>query len=187
MNSLIPEDPSLENTIHGEETDLNEIGDLTQQEIEAGLLILQNKLRAQQLPSVILIEDDEHDAELFKSALKSARIPIELRHFRDGLQAMDYFRGQGIFSDRERFPLPRLTVLDFTLSRGAGIEILRLIRNELQLKDLVIVAFTASNNREEVELARFLGINDWVNKPQSFTELSELVQRMARTWLGSAP
>lgn len=185
MNIAASRDRRLEVTSTTKRGSLNEPRDLTLQEIEAGLKSLHISLQRGRLPFIILIEDDDQEAFLFKSALRRARVAVEFMHLRDGRQAMDFFHGRGGFSDRDMFPLPNVTVLDFKLTRGSGLKILEEIRSSPHLEQLVVVGLTASEDRKELDQARHLKINDCIRKPQSLPALVEVVQQIKNSWLSA--
>src|SRR6266404_438780 len=63
--------------------------------------------------TVLLVEDDLNDIFLVKRAFKIARIENPLQVVTDGLEAIQYLRGQGKYADRKEHPLPKLIVMDF--------------------------------------------------------------------------
>ena len=140
---------------------------LSQETIEEGLRNLQAALQRGRLPFVILVEDDDMDASRFRTALRRAGVSVEFMRFNNAQHALDFFHGKGDFADREAFPLPNLTVLDWNLPSSSGLEVLEQIRAHPGLEQLTVIALTASNDVGQIEKARFLKINDWINKPES--------------------
>lgn len=159
---------------------------LTQQEIDAGLDALHQAVLRKSLPFIVLIEDDHEDADLFRRALRRAGAKVEFMHFRSGRQAINFFSGNGCYADRERFPLPALTILDLNLIGMSGLAVLREIREKPQLESLAVVALTGSMDSCEIEAARSLSINGWVTKPDQVQELATIVRWLLQTWLPSA-
>jgi two-component system response regulator len=166
--------------------EMKAVTDLTQHEIEKGLRKLQAVMQQGRLPFIILIDDEEKEMILFKNALRRARVAVEFMYFKDGRQALDFFQGKGDFSDREMYPLPNLTVLDFKLTHSSGLNILEEIRNSAHLKELVVVGLTACEDTQELELARDLKINDCIRKPQTLSGLVEIVHGLKLAWLSDS-
>jgi CheY-like chemotaxis protein len=158
-----------------------EVSELSYEQIQNGLKSLLNFLKQPPLPFVILIEDEEKDALLFRAALQRAHVAVEFMHFKHAKQARDFFQGKGAFSDRKMYPLPNLTVLDFRLIKDNGIKILEQIRNTPYLKELVVVGLTGSD--DQFEEARRLKINDCILKPSTLPGLVEIVHQLNLTWL----
>lgn len=167
-------------------TSLDKWDDLTQQDIESGLDALHQAVIHHGLPLIVLIEDDENEACFFRQALRDIGTAVEFMHFRDGHQAIDFFTGNGCYADRERFPLPQLTVLDIKLTRASGLEILHEIRIKPQSEQLIVVALTGSEDACEIERAQSLEINGWVNKPNRASDLIDIVRCLMQKWLPSA-
>jgi len=105
-----------------------------------------------------------------------------LKVARDGEQAINYLSGKGIYSNREQYPLPFLLLLDLKMPGTDGFEVLEWLRNEPQLKRLLVVVLTSSNLQSDVDRAYELGANSYLVKPVSFDEMVHLIQRFEAYW-----
>ncbi len=123
------------------------------------------------------------DASLFRAALRQAGGSVEFMRFNNAQRAIDFFHGKGDFADRDAFPLPNLTVLDWNLPAGSGLEILEQIRAHPGLEKLTVIALTASDDVRQIEKARCLNVNDWINKPESLADLVAIARRLKHSWL----
>src|SRR5437763_9416115 len=86
-------------------------------------------------PVVVLhVDDDPNDTALLQAAGRKAEANFDLHNVEDGDEAMDYLCGREKYSDRARYRLPALVLLDLKMPRATGFEILRWIRNHPQLK-----------------------------------------------------
>jgi DNA-binding response OmpR family regulator len=159
---------------------------LDQQAIEEVLLKLHAAVHRGRLPFVILVEDDDLDAWLFRSALRQAGVAVEFMRFDNAGQALDFFLGRGSFADRDMYPLPNLTVLDWNLPRSSGLEILEEIRSTPGLEQLVVIALTSSDDVKQIEKARCLKINDWIHKPESLADLVAVARQLKHSWLADS-
>jgi len=72
--------------------------------------------------TILHVEDDNNDADLFALAVRRARVDILLRRVSNGYAGIDYLLGRGEHSDRARFPLPDLFVLDSNMPGLSGIQ-----------------------------------------------------------------
>ena len=70
--------------------------------------------------TILLVEDEENDVFFLKHAFKEVGILNPLQVAQDGKEAMDYLSGSGEYVDRQRFPLPCLTLLDLKLPQALG-------------------------------------------------------------------
>lgn len=136
------------------------------------------------VPATILhVEDDSNDALLFNHACKKAELTFELHTVTDGEEAISYLRGDADFSDRLRFPLPQLMILDLKMPRVNGFDVLQWVRSTDGLKQLPIVVLSSSNHQGDVQRAYALGANSFLVKPVSFEALIDLAKSIQGYWL----
>jgi len=131
---------------------------------------------------ILLAEDDENDVLLLERAFHKANLHQSLRIVRDGDQAINYLSGRGEYADRERFPLPFLILLDLKMPGTNGFEVLEWVRNDPELKRLLIVVLTSSHLQADVDRAYELGANSYLIKPVEFGEMVNLIQRFEVYW-----
>lgn len=133
-------------------------------------------------PTLLLVEDEESDALLFQRALDAAGLDLHCQVVTTGLDAMRYLAGDGSFTDRTRFPLPTLVLLDLNLPGLSGCEVLRRIREQYG-PTMAVVVFTSSRERRDMLQAYALGTNGYVVKPGTMTNLKLLVRDLCAFWL----
>ncbi len=88
--------------------------------------------------TVLLAEDDENDSLLIRRAFDRLRSLVRLIVIPDGDTATAYLRGEGKFSDRERWPLPDVVLLDQWLPGTTGLDVLAWMRTEAGLVSLPV-------------------------------------------------
>lgn len=133
--------------------------------------------------AILLVEDDETDILLLRRAFRKARIANPLAIVRDGQAAIQYLAGEAAYSDRARFPLPFLVLLDLRLPKLSGFEVLAWIRDQPELASLITVVLTTSDHVRDVTKAHDLGANSYLVKPGNFDELVDMVKRIEGHWL----
>lgn len=133
--------------------------------------------------TILLVEDDPNDILLVQRAFRRSQVSSSLQIAQDGDQAVEYLLGQGIYQDRQTYPLPFLIILDLKLPRRSGFEVLQWIRETAVLKRIPVVVFTSSNENEDVNLAYDAGANSYLVKPPTSASLSELINYFQRYWL----
>jgi len=131
---------------------------------------------------ILLAEDDPNDVLLIQRAFQKAGLNNVLKTVRDGDQAISYLSGKGTYSNREVYPLPFLLLLDLKMPGTDGFEVLEWLRNEPQLKRLLVVVLTSSNLQSDVDRAYELGANSYLVKPVSFDEMVHLIKRFEAYW-----
>jgi CheY-like chemotaxis protein len=128
----------------------------------------------QQQTPILVVEDDENDMALIRRTLTNACIPNPRQFLGTGEEAVNYLAGKGAYSDREKYPLPALVLLDLKLPAMHGFEVLKWIRAHTDFKDLRVVVLTSSNNLRDVREAYRLGANSFLVKPLEFENIASL-------------
>jgi CheY-like chemotaxis protein len=130
-----------------------------------------------------LVEDDPDDVFIIQRAFRKANLVTSMEVVTDGEQAVHYLSGQGLYQDRERYPLPILMLLDLKLPRYSGFEVLSWVRNESDFKYLPVVVLTSSDQEVDIKRAYAVGANSYLTKPPSLNMLLEMVQAIGLYWL----
>jgi CheY-like chemotaxis protein len=136
--------------------------------------------------AMLMAEDDDNDVYFIERAFKEAQITTPLQRVKDGQEAMDYLRGEGKFTNRTLYPLPRMLLLDLKMPRKSGFEVIEWVRKQPGLKRLPIVILTSSLEDPDVNRAYELGANTYLVKPVKFESLVKLVKALHLFWLESA-
>ena len=126
--------------------------------------------------TILLVEDNEHDAFLLRRALEKARIECSLQVVVNGQEALDYLAGVSAYADRDRYPMPVLVFLDLTLPRVHGLEVLAWARLQPELVGLAFVILSSSDGERDRRRAAALGVRAYLVKPPT-------VDMMARAGL----
>ena len=134
-----------------------------------------------QVGEILLVEDDPHDVELTLTALTENHLTNEIVVVRDGAEALDYLLQQGAYASREAGN-PAVILLDLKLPKVDGLEVLKRVKSDPDLKTIPVVMLTSS--REERDLAESYdsGSNAYVVKPVGFGEFVEAVRELGLFW-----
>ena len=130
---------------------------------------------------ILLVDDDENDVFFMLDAFKKAGVETPVQIVHDGKEATDYLNGKGNFSDRARFPVPSLVLLDLKLPFVMGLDVLRAIREELNLQ-IIVVILSASREDADINAAYRLGANAYVVKPSDISKLTDTVRALDLFW-----
>ena len=133
--------------------------------------------------TVLLVEDDPNDVFFFQNVWKKAGIVNPLRVAKDGQEALDYLEGAGEFADRDKYPLPCLTILDLKLPRVMGLEVLKRIREHPALRKLIVIVLSSSLSDEDISEVYELGGNAYLVKPPEMGRLADIVKAIKHFWL----
>src|SRR5690349_221909 len=97
--------------------------------------------------TVLLVEDDLNDIFLVTRAFKMAQLQNPLQVVTDGQEAVLYLKGEGKYSDRNIYPVPKLIVMDIKMPRRTGFEVLEWVkRSDRPLRRIPIVIVSSSDN-----------------------------------------
>lgn len=133
--------------------------------------------------TILLVEDDPNEIYLTRRAFQKANINVSLQIIDDGDSAIAYLSGTGEYADRQRFPIPKLILLDLKLPCRSGHEILAWLRQHAYLNLLPVVIFTSSREPADVNLAYELGANSYLVKPSGLKALKRVVETLSLYWL----
>lgn len=129
--------------------------------------------------NILLVEDDEVDIMNVERAFKRIKLTNPLYIARDGVEALDMLRGQNSSSI---LPWPRLVLLDINMPRMNGIEFLREIRQDPDLKMMTVIVLTTSNEERDVVAAYQLNVAGYIIKPVSFEQFVETMAALDHYW-----
>lgn len=132
--------------------------------------------------SILLVEDNEDDADLTVLAFRRANLVAEVVVASDGAVALDMLYGPQAFAGTGG-ALPVLVILDLNLPRVSGLEVLRRIRAEESTRFTPVVVLTTSVEEEDVIKAYGLGANAYVRKPVAFEEFLASIARLGMFWM----
>lgn len=133
--------------------------------------------------TILLVEDDVNDVFFMKRAMKLAGMLNPLQVASDGRKAIHYLSGTGEYSNRAEFPLPCLVLLDLKLPHVMGLDVLKWIRQQPELKTMIVLVLTSSKLPPDIRKAYVLGANSYLVKPSSPGELPEMVRMIKHYWL----
>jgi CheY-like chemotaxis protein len=115
---------------------------------------------------VLVADDSEADRILLKAALGRTPSLKIIGEVATGTDVIAYLKGQGHFSDREKFPFPDLLLLDLKMPLQDGFEVLKWLRTKL-FGNLTVVVVTASMQAEHIKRALDLGADLFQIKPRT--------------------
>jgi CheY-like chemotaxis protein len=134
-----------------------------------------------ELISVLLVEDDPGDVLLIREAFADHKVGNVLSVVSDGVEAMQYVRGEGQHAGRER---PDLILLDLNLPRKNGAEVLAEIKGDEELSTIPVIVLTTSEAEEDVMSSYRLHANAFITKPVDFERFRDIVHQIDDFFIG---
>ncbi len=133
------------------------------------------------LKRILLVEDDPKDIELTLIAMGEHNLANEIATARDGVEALDYLYRRGAFAARPEGN-PVVILLDLKMPRMNGIEVLKQLKADEQLRLIPIVILTSSRESRDLDECYRLGVNAYVVKPVRFSDFVEAVKGIGLFW-----
>lgn len=137
-------------------------------------------LTTQDIPiEFLLVEDSPTDAMMAREALSYNKILNKLHIVEDGVEAMEFLRRQGKYSQA---PRPGLILLDLNLPKKSGLEVLAEVKADNALKFIPVVVLTTSQAEEDIVESYGHHANCYITKPVEFQKLAEVVRSLNEFW-----
>jgi CheY-like chemotaxis protein len=132
---------------------------------------------------ILLVEDNENDAELTIRTLRKHNLANHLVWVKDGAEALDFLHGRGRYAGRDRGHFPSVVLLDLRLPKVDGMEVLRQLKGDARTRRIPVVVLSSSTEEKDIAQTFDLGVNSYVNKPVQFEEFVHAVTQLGLYWL----
>ena len=132
---------------------------------------------------VLLVEDNETDAELCIRALRKKNLANDLVWLKDGAEALDFIYAHGAYSDRDNADKPNLILLDLRMPKVDGVEVLKELKSDERTKTIPVIILTSSTENPDMEKCYRLGANSFVSKPVEFEAFADAAAKIGMYWL----
>ena len=133
---------------------------------------------------VLLVEDNMDHAELVIRTLEDHHIANKIKHLMDGQAALDYLLRRDDYEDPASSPRPHMILLDLRLPRVDGLEVLKIIKENNELKHIPVIILTTSEADKDMMRAYDHHVNSYLVKPVGFDDFNKLMTDLGFYWLG---
>ena len=130
---------------------------------------------------ILLVEDDLNDVELMLSALEKFNLRNEVVVVNDGEEALEYLNRSGKFRLRPAGH-PVAVFLDLKMPKVNGLEVLRQMKTDGELKMIPVIVITSSREEPDIKKAYELGVNAYVVKPVDFQQFMDAISQVGLFW-----
>lgn len=124
---------------------------------------------------VLVVEDSDEDVEAISRAITRSHPGRRLEFLRSGADVLPRL----VAPDAAR---PRLMLLDLNMPGESGLQVLRRIRAEESLRDLIVVMFTSSEDRAEADACYAAGADSYIFKPINFALFQTVLRQTLDYW-----
>jgi CheY-like chemotaxis protein len=133
------------------------------------------------LRRILYAEDSPADVELTLAALEEHHLANEVVVVSDGVEALDFLYRRGPFASREAGN-PAVVLLDLKMPRLDGLEVLRQVKGDPDLRTIPVVIMTSSREERDLVESYRLGVNAYVVKPVDFEQFVAAVKEVGMFW-----
>jgi two-component system, response regulator len=133
--------------------------------------------------TILLVEDNDDDAELTARAFKDANISNPMERACDGVEALEFIFCKGKHAERDPADLPAVVLLDLKLPRLDGIDVLKAIRADEKTRHLPVVVLTSSVEEKDRLAAYDQYVNSYVRKPVDYEQFVTSARHLGLYWM----
>lgn len=130
--------------------------------------------------NILLIEDDLADQKLTRMSLQNSKVANVLHTVNSGEEALDFLYRKGPYSPET--PRPDLILLDLNMPGIGGTEVLKIVKEDVELKTVPIIILTTSDAEEDILRSYELHVNGYVKKPLDILGFQKVVQSIEDFW-----
>jgi CheY-like chemotaxis protein len=134
-----------------------------------------------QIKRILLVEDSEKDIELTLAALGEHHLANEVDVVHEGAEALDFLFRRGEYAGRPK-GLPVVVLLDLKMPKVDGLEVLRQVKQDPELKRVPVVMMTSSREEQDLVKSYALGANAYVVKPVDFQQFVDSIKQIGFFW-----
>jgi CheY-like chemotaxis protein len=134
-----------------------------------------------QIKYVLVVDDNDNDLAMTQMALIKQNVVLQTAVAHDGAEALDYLYRRGQFMGRESSQ-PHVVLLDLKMPLVDGLEVLRQMKSDPELKTIPVVMLTSSSEEKDVIKSYQLGANAYVVKPVDFQKFLKVINEVSVFW-----
>ena len=133
------------------------------------------------LGTILLADDNQYDVELTVDALSECNLANPVVIVGDGAEALDFLYRRGKYATRAAGN-PIVLLLDIKMPKVDGLEVLRRVKSDPDLKPIPVVMLTSSAEEPDLRESYRLGANAYVVKPVKFQDFAPAVAALGKFW-----
>lgn len=129
---------------------------------------------------ILLVEDNEGDIVLTMDAFEESKINTTISVVRNGQEAVDFLYKRDRYTEENK---PDLILLDINIPILNGHEVLRVIKQDAELKKIPVIMLTTSSNTRDINLSYENYANSYVTKPIEMEDFLKAILKIEEFWL----
>jgi len=126
---------------------------------------------------ILIAEDDAGHARLIEKNLERAGLRNRIQRFDNGQAVLDFLfrRGPGPHRENEA---SYLLLLDIRMPQVDGVEVLRLLKQNPELRKIPVIVLTTTDDPREVERCHAIGCASYIVKPVDYDKFAEAIKSL---------
>jgi CheY-like chemotaxis protein len=124
---------------------------------------------------LLIADDDPGHVRLIEKNLRRAGLHNPIEWFEDGEAILDFLFGRG--ERRRAREASYLLLLDIRMPKVDGVEVLRQVKADAELKKMPVIMLTTTDEPREVEHCHALGCGSYVVKPVNYDKFAEAIKQ----------
>jgi len=130
--------------------------------------------------SILLVEDDQADQKLIKSALRAEVVMVDLNIANNAEEALEFLIS--LHTSNNGTSNPDLILLDLNMPGMGGKELLKHLKAKEYLKQIPVVVLTTSNSERDIEDSYKLQAAGYIHKPATLGDFKQVMQDIRGYW-----
>jgi CheY-like chemotaxis protein len=130
---------------------------------------------------IVMADDDSDDRMLAAEAFEENKLANKLSFVENGEELLDYLLWRKQYNSTNA-PRPDIILLDINMPKMNGIQALKEIKANDELKKIPVIMLTTSNSDEDVVKSYNLGVNSFITKPVTFDDLVTIISDFSNYW-----
>ena len=126
---------------------------------------------------ILITDDDDGHSLLIEKNLRRAGLINTMLRFRDGEEILNFLQRKGPGPHRDS-NVAYLLLLDIRMPKVDGVEVLRQIKGDPELKKMPVIMITTTDDPREIENCHTLGCNSYIAKPIDYDRFVETIAKL---------
>lgn len=127
--------------------------------------------------TILIADDDPGHARLIEKNFRRAALGNHIKRFTDGQEVLDFLFGR-CSHDKPAQEAAYLLLLDIRMPKLDGVEVLRQLKENAELRKIPVIMLTTTDDPREVARCHALGCSHYIVKPVDYEKFSEAITRL---------
>jgi CheY-like chemotaxis protein len=136
---------------------------------------------------VLIVDDSADDAAMLEAMLRAQGVTNPIQTVFSAIEATAYLRGDFGYSDRVRYPLPKIILLDLKMPVMDGFEFLEWLRANEKIGQFKVIVVSGLEDVGSIKHAYTAGARSFLAKPYTTAELENLLRGFPGCWMRNDP